>query len=156
MLREHFQIRRYTRKYNRKTGKFHINISYKCKTEVTKRTIEVADAFGIGVDEREVIIYDNVELKIGSTDVVYITGDSGSGKSALLRAMKKDLGSDAIDIDEVKVDPDKPIIETVGKTFEEALELLSRVGLNDAFLFVRRYRELWTSSAPPSTATQPR
>jgi len=31
---------------------------------------------------------------------------------------------------------------TIGKTFKEGLELLSRVGLNDAFLFVRRYDQL--------------
>jgi ABC-type ATPase with predicted acetyltransferase domain len=30
----------------------------------------------------------------------------------------------------------------VGKSFPEALELLSRVGLNDAFLFVRRFEQL--------------
>jgi ABC-type ATPase with predicted acetyltransferase domain len=37
------------------------------------------------------------------------------------------------------VDPDKPLIDTVG---EEGLKLLSKVGLNDAFLFVRRYSQL--------------
>jgi energy-coupling factor transporter ATP-binding protein EcfA2 len=34
------------------------------------------------------------------------------------------------------------LVETVGKTLEEALELLSRVGLNDAFLFLRTYEQL--------------
>jgi len=43
---------------------------------------------------------------------------------------------------EVHVDPDKPLIETVGATVEEALELLSKVGLNDAFLFLRTYDQL--------------
>ncbi len=43
---------------------------------------------------------------------------------------------------EVAVDPDKPLIETVGATVEEALELLSKVGLNDAFLFLRTYSQL--------------
>ena len=84
---------------NDDVDKFYINISYKCRTEITERTLEVAEAFGIGVDEREFVVYDDVELKIGPTDIVYITGDSGSGKSMLLRAMKKDLGDEAIDID---------------------------------------------------------
>jgi energy-coupling factor transporter ATP-binding protein EcfA2 len=43
---------------------------------------------------------------------------------------------------EVHVDSGKPLIETVGATVEEALELLSRVGLNDAFLFLRTYDQL--------------
>jgi len=88
------------------------------------------------------VIYDNVELKIGSKDILLITGDSGSGKSVLLKAFKKDLGPEAVDMADIQVDPDKPLIDTVGKTLEEDLELLSRVGLNDAFLFVRRYDQL--------------
>jgi len=82
-----------------------------------------------------------VELKISPTDVVLVTGESGSGKSALLKALERDIrldpGSDVINIADVAVDPEKPLIDTVGKTLEEGLELLSRVGLNDAFLFVR-------------------
>jgi len=45
---------------------------------------------------------------------------------ALGKDIRLDLGSDVI-----------PLIDTVGKTLEEGLELLSRVGLNDVFLFVR-------------------
>jgi ABC-type ATPase with predicted acetyltransferase domain len=73
---------------------------------------------------------------------VYITGDSGSGKSVLLRAIRADLGDEAADLSEVTVDPEKPLIETVGATVEEGLELLSSVGLNDAFLFLRTYSQL--------------
>jgi hypothetical protein len=32
------------------------------------------------------------------------------------------------------VDFDRPLVDTFGKTLEEGLELLSKVGLNDAFL----------------------
>jgi len=42
----------------------------------------------------------------------------------------------------LSIDHDKPLIETVGATVEEALELLSKVGLNDAFLFLRNYDQL--------------
>jgi energy-coupling factor transporter ATP-binding protein EcfA2 len=48
----------------------------------------------------------------------------------------------SINIAEIKPEPNKPLIETVGKTLEEALKLLSRVGLNDAFLFLRTYEQL--------------
>jgi len=141
--RELFKITKYARRYDRETGKFVINLSYKTKTDITDRTIAVSEAFGLGVDEyKEHVVYDDVELSIGPKDIVYVTGDSGSGKSVLLKAITKDLGSEAVNISNVKIDPDKPLIDTVGETLDQGLELLSRVGLNDAFLFVRRYSQL--------------
>jgi ABC-type lipoprotein export system ATPase subunit len=144
--REFFQITRIARKYDKRTGKFIINIAYKTKTDITPRTIAIAEAFGLGIDEQQKhVVYDDIELKIGPKDIVYITGDSGSGKSVLLKAIENDIkqdSEDAINMADIQTDPNKPLIDTVGKTFSEGLELLSRVGLNDAFLFVRRYREL--------------
>jgi len=142
-IRELFKITRITKKYDRKAGVFRINIAYKTRTDITDRTVKVAEAFGLGVDDfQEHVIYDNVELKIAPNDIVYITGDSGSGKSVLLRTLEKDLGSETININDVEVEETKPLIDTVGKTFDESLSLLSRVGLNDAFLFIRRYNQL--------------
>jgi ABC-type ATPase with predicted acetyltransferase domain len=102
----------------------------------------VAEAFGLGIDDAQRFKVLDAELKIGQQDIVYITGDSGSGKSVLLRAIKADLGEEAIDLSDVAVDAEKPLIETVGATVEEGLELLSKVGLNDAFLFLRTYSQL--------------
>lgn len=141
--REFFQITHWARRYDHATGKFVINISYKTKTDVTPRTIAVAEAFGLGVDDSQRhVVYDNVELKIGTADIVYITGESGSGKSVLLRALEKDLGDQAVSMKDIEIDIRKPLIDCIGKTVEEGLELLSRVGLNDAFLFIRRYSQL--------------
>jgi ABC-type ATPase with predicted acetyltransferase domain len=120
-----------------------VNIAYETATKFTPRSVVVAEAFGLGLDEqRKFVVYDNVELKIGPKDVVLITGDSGSGKSVLLRALLQDLGAEAVDMSTCHVASKKPLIETVGKTVEEGLELLSRVGLNDAFLFLRNYSQL--------------
>lgn len=140
---EEFRIRKLIRKYDPATGKFIVDIRFKVKTDITPRTIKVAEAFGIGVDEhKEHVIYDHASFKIGNRDIVYITGESGSGKSVLLKALEKDLGDEAANIENVQVNPEKPIVETIGETLDEALELLSRVGLNDAYLFVRRYNQL--------------
>src|SRR4030067_3319879 len=147
--KEFFQITKYARRYDKREGKFIVDIAYETATERTPRTIAVSEAFGLGVDQQEkFVIYDNVELKIGPTDIVLITGDSGSGKSVLLKALQRDvegtpevLGG-VINIADVNVNLDKPLIETVGRTVEEGLELLSRVGLNGAFLFLRSYSQL--------------
>jgi len=145
-LRRHefFEIRKSARRYDRRTGKFVINIAYKTKTDITDRTVAVAEAFGMGIsDFQQHLIYDDVELKVGPQDIVYVTGDSGSGKSVLLNAIIRDLKPhEAARMSEVEIDPDKPLIDTVGETVGEGLELLSKVGLNDAFLFVRRYDQL--------------
>jgi ABC-type transport system involved in cytochrome c biogenesis ATPase subunit len=140
--REYFRLRRFRRIYDREHGKFCFNISYETTVKLTPRALVVAEAFGLGVDEAQKFTVLDTELKIAPTDIVYITGDSGSGKSVLLRALRGDLGDEAIDLSEVAVDVDKPLIETVGSTVEEGLELLSKVGLNDAFLFLRTYAQL--------------
>jgi len=141
--REFFRIRKFAKRYDRRSGKFLINIAYETATEITPRTIAVSEAFGLGIDEqRKFVIYDNVELKIGPKDIVYITGDSGSGKSVLLRALEKGLGDQAINTTSIELDEGRPLIDTLGDTVDEGLELLSKVGLNDAFLFIRCYEEL--------------
>ncbi|MDI6904772.1 MAG: ATP-binding cassette domain-containing protein [Candidatus Bathyarchaeia archaeon] len=123
-----------------------INIAYETATpEPSDRVVSVAEGFGLDQWEK-FVIYDNVELKIGPKDIVYITGDSGSGKSVLLKALERDIkegmGLSYINIADILPESGKPLIETVGETFEEGLELLSRVGLNDAFLFLRSYEQL--------------
>ncbi|MEM3577594.1 MAG: GNAT family N-acetyltransferase [Candidatus Bathyarchaeia archaeon] len=141
--KEFFKIRQFKRRYDAREGKFIINIAYETAADATPRTLAVAEAFGLGLDEhKRFVVYDNVELKIGARDIVYITGESGSGKSVLLRALRRDLGGSAIDLADVQPKPDKPLIDTVGRNISEGLELLSRAGLNDAFLFVRRFGEL--------------
>jgi len=144
MARRHefFQIQRVRRTYDREQGKFSFNISYSTAVALTPRTTAVAEAFGLGIDDEHKFSVLDVELKIGSSDIVYVTGDSGSGKSVLLRAIKKDLGDEAIDVADIQVDHDRPLIETVGSTVSEGLELLSKVGLNDAFLFLNVFDHL--------------
>jgi ABC-type ATPase with predicted acetyltransferase domain len=142
--REYFRISQFRRTYDRAENKFLVNIAYETAApEPSERVVAVAEGFGLGLDKWEkFVVYDNLELKIAPTDVVYISGDSGSGKSVLLRAVKEDLGEDAVDVADVQIDEDRPLVETVGSSVEEAIELLSRVGLNDAFLFLRSYRQL--------------
>jgi len=137
------RVRSRTRRWDAERGCYVYDIRFKTRSTVTDRTVEVARAFGLGIDEeKEHVIFRDFELKLAEGDVVYISGDSGSGKSVLLRALAEDLGDKAINIADVEIDPEKPLIDTVGETFQEALTLLSKVGLNDAFLFLRRYPEL--------------
>jgi ABC-type ATPase with predicted acetyltransferase domain len=142
-IQEFLRIRKGKAKWNKVLEKYSISINYETGTEITPRTVEVADAFGLGIDQtKKFVLYDKVQLEINKDDIVYITGDSGSGKSVLLRLFQKTLGEKAVNIDNIRFPEDKPLIKTIGKTTGEGLELLSRVGLNDAFLFLRKSKKL--------------
>lgn len=121
-------------------------IDKRFRTEVARsvRVLEIAEAFGLGLDNKEFVVFDNQELEINQGDVVYITGQSGSGKSVVLRelALKmEEQGLKVVNIDSVALE-DKALIDQIGKDTTEALGLLSIAGLNDAYLFIRKPSEL--------------
>ncbi|HEE4911163.1 TPA: AAA family ATPase, partial [Klebsiella pneumoniae] len=111
----------------------------------TIRTLEIAESFGLGLDEKAWTLYDNLELDIERGDVVYVTGQSGSGKSVVLRELQRlmaDAGQRVASIDDFVFADDTNVIDQLGKTTSDALGLLSMAGLNDAYLFVRKPSEM--------------
>ena len=100
---EFFEIRKFARRYDRRTGKFIIDVAYKTKTDITDRTVKVAEAFGLGVDGfQEHVIYDNVELKIGPADIVYDLG-SGDGRIVVEAARRRRARAVGIEADPLRV-----------------------------------------------------
>lgn len=121
-----------------------IDKRFKTRVERSPRILEVAESFGIGLDDKEFVVFDNLELKVKQGDVVYITGQSGSGKSLLLRELDKQMrerGKKVINLDEVVLE-DRPLIDQIGKNTNDAIRQLSIAGINDAYLFVRKPSEL--------------
>lgn len=140
-------------RFKKSRREFKVDKSFKTKSIITKRTIEISEAFGIGIDEEKVFdVYKGFTIDINPGDVVYIAGDSGGGKSTLLKDLADQMGN-CDEFKEVLIDKfiepiiiktldDKPIIDCVGKDTSEAMNILSMAGLNDAFLFLRKYSEL--------------
>lgn len=125
--------------------KYVINKSFETKTKCTDRVIEVAEAFGLGLDDKQFVLYDNVEIEVEDGDVVYINGQSGSGKSVLLKELSHEMektGKSVANISEVSFKKDEPVIDQVGKNMHEAIDLLSKVGINDAYILIRKPDEL--------------
>lgn len=121
-----------------------INKRFTATVDRTDRVLEVAEAFGLGLDDKEFVVFDNQELEIMQGDVVYVTGQSGSGKSTVLRELKAQMraaGMSLCDIDEIQFQ-DCPLIDQIGTDTNDALRLLSIAGLNDAYLFIRKPQEL--------------
>ena len=119
------------------------HVEFSTKAEVTERTIAVCEAFGLGVDEaKHFIVFDDFSLAFRRGDLIYITGDSGGGKTLLLKAFKEFFGDEAIELSDLEINPYETLVEGVGGDVKEAIEILSLCGLNDAFLFLRKYEEL--------------
>lgn len=124
---------------------YHLDRRFKSHVDRTDRVLEIAEAFGLGLDDKEFVIFENQPIEIEQGDVVYITGQSGSGKSLALRELKVQMSTEGLhisDIDEVPLDATKPLIDQIGRDTSSALNLLSIAGLNDAYLFVRKPQEL--------------
>lgn len=121
-----------------------ISRSFTSSVERTPRVLEIAEGFGLGLSDKKFVVYDNLEVDIRKGDVVYITGQSGSGKSLLLRELiekMKEEGLKVADLNQIVL-KEKPVIELLGKTIGEATDLLARAGISDAWIYIRKPSEL--------------
>ncbi len=69
---------------------YRLSRKFSSAVEPTERVVEVASMFGLGLDDsRDVTVLEDLEVRIEPGQVVYITGQSGSGKSVLLKELKE-------------------------------------------------------------------
>lgn len=125
-------------------SKYVIDKRFSSEVERSPRVLDIAESFGLGLDDKEFVVFDNQEIEVLPGDVVYITGQSGSGKSIALRELSAKMKAEGLkvaDIDQVELLP-KPLIDQIGKTTVEGLNYLGLAGLNDAYLFIRKPIEL--------------
>lgn len=121
-----------------------INKTFTTKVQRSERVLDVAEGFGIGLGDREFKVFDNLEIDVKQGDVVYIHGQSGSGKSVMLRELSKLMIANdkkVADIDRVELQ-DVPVIEQVGKNMSDATGKLAKAGISDAYIYLRKPSEL--------------
>jgi ABC-type ATPase with predicted acetyltransferase domain len=121
-----------------------VNCAFTSSVERTPRVLELAEGFGLGLTDKKFVIYDGLKLEIRPADIVYILGQSGSGKSLLLRDLVRQMreeGKKVADLNEIELE-DKPVIELLGKTTVEATNLLAKAGISDAWIYIRKPSEL--------------
>lgn len=123
---------------------FTIDKRFHTEVERSPRVLEIAEAFGLGLDDKEFVVFDHQGIEVHPGDVVYITGQSGGGKSVLLRELAFQMaapGTAVVNIDAIEFQ-DKPLIDQIGKDTNDAIRLMGLAGLNDAYLFIRKPAEL--------------
>ncbi len=88
-----------------------------------------------------------LSLDLRPSDVVYVFGDSGSGKSLLLRTLVEKISQTSVfgkiaDLNSIKIAASDILIEEAGSTFESSLKNLCLSGLGEAYLMIRKVCEL--------------
>lgn len=129
---------------SKQTHPYLIDKRFQTRVERSERVLDIAEAFGIGLEDKEFVVFDNLTLDVADGDIVYITGQSGGGKSVLLRELSAQMaarGLTVVNLDHVELQ-DKPLIDQIGSSTDDAIRLLATAGINDAYLYVRKPSEL--------------
>jgi ABC-type ATPase with predicted acetyltransferase domain len=122
--------------------------SFKTRVDPTPNVKACAAMFGLGVDEDLVIsLYEDLPVRLGRGRVIFITGDSGAGKSCLLRDILSKASAMAefqvIQIETVEGLPDAPLVDQFPDLgIREIGALLASVGISEAFVYLRSPRQL--------------
>jgi len=113
--------------------------------KITDKVTAVSESFGIGVDESQTHkVLQGVSLNWNDGDLIYVTGDSGGGKSTLLRLFKEhesSRGRDVRDFGATEVS-NLTLIDGLPGNAEEAMGILNVAGLGEASLMIKRFEEL--------------
>lgn len=113
--------------------------SRKIKKEFIVRSFDegnlITEAFGIDAGYINKVV--DVEIPCPLPQIVYITGESGCGKTTLIKELELKQNLTTL----VEEHPHKPLFQFAENEFE-GVKLLSLVGLGDATLFVAPYCQL--------------
>lgn len=123
-----------------------VTVKYDCKISRTARVNQVFDAFGLDISQYDHVVVDDIQMPT-KWDLIYITGISGSGKSSLLKYLSTqhdfDLSRYGMQSMYSRMRNDeRPLIDCIGTSFDDALSTLNSVGLSEAFVYFKNFKQL--------------
>jgi len=135
-----------------------VTLEYKARNGTTARSEEVREVFGVNSSQICSPVLRNFSLRIDPGDVVLVKGASGSGKSSLIWLLNQPMNEirkiarvsgrvpylrkTCIASLNSSYDMSKPLIEQIGRTTKDAIEILNGVGLGEAHLYVKRVSQI--------------
>lgn len=134
-----------------------LTISFSSNVRLTRKTNAIQRAFGISLDRIRNTVVRELSLSIQPGEILLVVGPSGSGKTTLINALSGDGRlSKAMSVTGAILHPEnyrpgmprasrsrKALIEILGtKDVMAALGLMGRVGLSDAYVYLKRFDEL--------------
>lgn len=132
----------------------HLALTRTSAVEPSPNVLQIAGMFGLGIDTSQTVtIIEPTPLNLSPGQLVFITGASGGGKTSILNLMRtsfvNDPQFDVIDFDELPIPSGRPVVDTfddlealANSSLKQRLAWLSRAGLNDAFVMLRKPDEL--------------
>lgn len=132
--------------------RIHVELTLATTVDPSPNVLQVASMFGLGVDTaKQLAIVPPTDIDLEGGQVVFVTGPSGSGKSTLMRLIAESVDrradTELISFDQMPVPSDKPLVDCISQQMpdaglDEVLRILSMAGLNDAFVMLRKPKEL--------------
>jgi ABC-type ATPase with predicted acetyltransferase domain len=111
---------------------------------LSDKAVQLCRMFGLTVDRlRDRAVMHRCRLEVHPGDIIYITGPSGAGKSVLLREIQKATpASQSINLADIPLPADKPVIDCFDGDCLASLKLLSLVGLSEVFCLLNEPSQL--------------
>jgi ABC-type ATPase involved in cell division len=114
------------------------------RNPISRRVREVCHQFGMAPHPSTIMLIDNLSVPLEPGRILLVTGPSGTGKSATLRCVAKQLADRAIWVSGQQPHNKSAIVDQVApdRPLAEAISILTACGLGEPRLWLRRFPDL--------------